>query len=187
VTRRGAAPPRSLNDPRLRHLRIGVHVIGDDYNALPPALALSRRGLIRNLRGYSIYGNDAHESPPSTLIAAVARGDVDVAVAWGPLAGYYATREGTPLVLTPVTPQIDLPFLPFVYDISFGVQRGDSTRMAQLEASMQRQRPAVRAILRDYGVPLVDSAAAPLVGAPVASVPAAPRTRDTVMQRAEER
>jgi quinoprotein dehydrogenase-associated probable ABC transporter substrate-binding protein len=149
---------RSLDDPRLRTLTIGIHVIGDDYNALPSGVALARRGMIRNVRGYSIYGNYAEDSPPSALIRAVEHGDVDVAIAWGPLAGYYAQRSNVPLDVTPVSPRMAIPGIPFVYPISMGVRHGDTLRKAELEHILAEHHADIQRILRDYGVPLASDA-----------------------------
>jgi mxaJ protein len=147
----------SLDDPALRRLRVGVQLIGDDGANTPPAHALSRRGIVRNVRGYTVYGDYTTDSPPSRIIDAVVKGEVDVAIAWGPMAGYWAKHAGAPLVLTPVSPQIDLPFLPFVFDIAMGVRRGDSTLRASLDSSLVRHRGDIRAILDAYGVPRVDA------------------------------
>jgi mxaJ protein len=146
---------RSLDDDILRELRIGVHLIGDDYTNTPPVHALSNRG-ITGLKGYMIYGDDvSKENPPARLVEAVAAGDVDVAIVWGPFAGYFAPRQPVELQLVPVQPQIDLPFLPMVFDISLGVRRGDSTRVRQLEEIMERRRDEIRAIIEEYGIPEV--------------------------------
>jgi len=147
---------QSFDDPRLKRLRIGLHVIGDDYNNVPPAQALAARGIVGNIAGYSIYGDYRLPDPPRTLIDAVARGDVDVAIAWGPLAGYFARRESVPLELTPVNPQIDLPFLPMVFDIAMAVRRGDTELRDQLESVISRRKAAIHALLVRYGVPLLD-------------------------------
>lgn len=144
---------RSFDDPILRKLRIGIHAIGDDYANVPPAHALAARGIVRNIVGYTIYG-EAH--PPSKLIDAVAKGDVDVAIAWGPLAGYFASREPVKLDVVPVSPQIDLPFLPFVFDISMGVRHGDSVMKAALDSVIERREGEIHALLERYRVPLVD-------------------------------
>ena len=144
---------RSLDDPALRSLRIGVHVIGDDYASVPPAHALARRGMIDNVVGYSIFGNYAEPNPPARLVDAVARGEVDVAVVWGPLAGYAARRQSTRLVVVPLSPEIDLPFLPFVYDISMGVRREDVALQEQLDQILIRRAEAIDALLDAYGVP----------------------------------
>lgn len=146
----------SFDDPILKKLKIGVHAIGDDYANAPPAQALAKRGLASNIVGYSIYGDYSKPNPPARLIDAVARGDIDVAVAWGPLAGYFAKHEPAALSITPVSPEIDLPFLPFVFDIAMGVRRGDTALREELEQVLTKRRPEIQAVLRRYGVPLVD-------------------------------
>jgi mxaJ protein len=143
----------SFDDAALRHLRIGVHMMGDDYANSPAVLSLLRRGLGVQLVGYMIYGDYSKPHPPSALIDAVKNREVDVAVVWGPLAGYFARRSTTPLVLTPVSPAIDLPFTPYVFDIALGVRRGDSVRRAALNAELARRKTDIGRILDEYGVP----------------------------------
>jgi mxaJ protein len=156
LSRRGAGRPiTSLDDPRLRQLRIGVHFIGDDYHNTPAAAALARRGIVRNVVGYSIYGDYSKPNPPATLVYAVARGDVDVAIVWGPFAGYFGPRTGVPLVSTPVMPTIDGPGATFVFAISAGVRRGDTVLRSAVDRAMAVERPAIRAVLARYGVPMV--------------------------------
>jgi len=157
VTRRSSGLRfASMDDPRLHHVRIGIHVIGDDYNSLPPGVALAGRGIVRNVVGYSIYGNYAKASPPSELIAAVAQGKVDVAIAWGPLAGYYAARSRVPLEVSPVGNAMAGHGIPFSYAIAMGVRKGDTTLLGVLQRELDRRRAAIRRILRDYHVPLGD-------------------------------
>ncbi|MGO4704086.1 quinoprotein dehydrogenase-associated putative ABC transporter substrate-binding protein [Dyella sp. 2RAB6] len=106
------APLASFDDPRLEQWLIGVQMIGDDGANTPPAHALSRRGHTGNVRGYPIYGNYANPNPPAAIIDAVARGDIDVAVAWGPMAGYFAAHSPVPLEVRPVQPWLDGPQWP---------------------------------------------------------------------------
>lgn len=145
----------SFDDPKLRQLRVGVHLIGDDGANAPPAHALSNRGMVGNVVGFTIYGDYSQPNPPARIIDAVARGEIDVAVVWGPLAGYFAPRAAVPLEIRPVSPQIDLPFLPFVYDISMGVARGDSALKLAVEEVLARRQGEVEAILDEFGVPRV--------------------------------
>lgn len=146
---------RSLDDSLLRRVRIGIHFIGDDYNNPPPAHALGRRGIVRNVTGYSIYGDYSKPNPPAELIHAAARGDVDVAIVWGPLAGYFGAREKVPMTLTPVTPAVDPPGLRFTFAIAVAVRRDDAALRAKLDAALDRRRPEIDRILRRYGVPRV--------------------------------
>lgn len=145
----------SLDDPRLRGLKIGVQMIGDDYASSPPAHALANRGMTRNIAGFMVYGDYREESPVRRIVDAVATGEVDVSAVWGPTAGYFIRTSRVPLVATPVTPQIDLPFLPFVFDIAMAVRRGDTALRDRLDAILVRREKEIDAILREYGVPRV--------------------------------
>jgi mxaJ protein len=153
VTRAGEPAPASLDDPLLKHAIVGVHLIGDDSANSPPAHALSARGVIDNLRGYSIYGNYAEPNPPARLIRAVADRDIDIAVAWGPLAGYFARFSSVPLRIAPVTPREDPPFR-FEFDIAMGVARDNLALRDRLNGVIDRKRARIDRLLRDYGVPL---------------------------------
>ena len=145
----------SLDDPRLHKLKIGVQMVGNDHVNSPPAHALTKRGIIDNVAGYMVYGDFAKPEPGREIVDAVARGDIDVAIVWGPQAGYFARQERVPLDLAPVSPQIDLPFLPFVFDISMGVRRGDQELRDQLDRVLERRRGDIEKILDAYGVPRV--------------------------------
>lgn len=155
VQRKGARPITSFDDPALKRLKVGVQFIGDDGADTPPAHALAKRGVVRNVVGFSPYGDYRLPNPPARIMDAVAKGEVDVAVMWGPLAGLYARRSRVPLVLTPVSPQVDVPFLPFVFDIAMGVRRDDPTLKLEVERVLRRRKTAVDSILAAYGVPRV--------------------------------
>jgi mxaJ protein len=146
---------RSFDDPALRTLKIGVQMVGDDAANTPPAHALARRGIVDNVRGYTLYGDYSQANPPARIVDAVAAGEVDVAVVWGPLAGYFAPRQSAPLEIVPVSPQVDLPMLPFVFDISLGVRREDKAFRDELDVVLGRLRPEIDRILDEYGVPRV--------------------------------
>ena len=146
----------SLDDPALRKLKIGVQIIGDDFSNAPPAHALSRRHIVGNVKGFTVYGDYSQPDPPARIVDAVAKGDVDVAIVWGPLAGYFAKQSHVPLTVVPVSPQIDQPFLPFVFDISMGVRRDDQELRDQVEQVLEKRRDEIDRILESYGVPRVD-------------------------------
>jgi quinoprotein dehydrogenase-associated probable ABC transporter substrate-binding protein len=153
VQRPGSEPPvHSLADPRLRQYRIGIHVIGDDYNSLPPGVALVQRGLVSRVSGYSIYGDYSRPSPPRALIDAVARRQVDLAIAWGPLAGYFA--DATALKVTPVPADEGVGAARLQYAISIGVRPGDSLLCRVLNHALELDRAEIDSILVEYHVPL---------------------------------
>lgn len=148
----------SLDDPRLRMLKVGVQLIGDDFANTPPAHALTRRNIIQNIIGYTVYGDYREPNPPARIVEGVAKGEADVALVWGPLAGYFAKRQRVPLAIVPVSPRIDPPDLAMEYDIALGVRRGEHAFKAELEAILDRRRADIRKVLNEYGVPLVEPA-----------------------------
>lgn len=150
---------RSFDDPRLRQLLIGVQMIGNDATNTPPAYALARRGVTANVRGYMVYGDYASESPESPIVRAVADKQVDVAVVWGPLAGYFAKRSRVPLRIEPVQPQIDGHVLPMAFDIAVGVRHGDADLKTAIEGALKREHLSIDRILEEYGTPLEPSIA----------------------------
>ncbi|MBW7969577.1 substrate-binding domain-containing protein [Bradyrhizobium sp. BR 10289] len=147
----------SLLDPRLHRLAIGVHLVGDDGNNPPPAQALGELGIVDNVRGYSIYGDYRQADPPAHLIEAVAHGDIDVAAAWGPLAGYFAGLSGVPLTVTPIRDGERFAPQQFQFAISMGVRKGDRALRDQLNAFIEEHRTEINSLLRSYGVPLVEA------------------------------
>jgi quinoprotein dehydrogenase-associated probable ABC transporter substrate-binding protein len=146
----------SFDDPQLKKLRIGVQIIGDDQSNAPPAHALTRRKIVDNVKGFTLYGDYSQPNPPARIVDAVEKGDIDLAIVWGPLAGYFAKQSHVAMQVVPVTPQIDQPFLPFVFDISMGVRRGDQQLKDQLEQVLEQRRADIDRILEDYGIPRVE-------------------------------
>ena len=146
----------SLDDERLRQLPIGVHLIGDDGANTPPADALAHRGITGNVKGYMIYGDYRQSSPPSRLIEAVENGEIDVAAAWGPLAGYAAKSSPVPLRITRIEDDGKFAPLKFRFAIAMGVRHGDHALRQELDAVIARKRNEIRELLSSYGVPVVD-------------------------------
>jgi len=145
----------SIKDPRLRGLKIGVQMIGNDGANTPPSHALAQQGIIDNLVGYTVYGDYRTPNPPARIIEAVKKGDIDIAAVWGPLAGYVAKKSEVPLTLTPITDTEGFKPLIFDYSIALGVRKGDDVFKAKLDRILQEKRPQIEALLRDYGIPTV--------------------------------
>jgi quinoprotein dehydrogenase-associated probable ABC transporter substrate-binding protein len=144
---------KSLDDPALKKLKIGVHLLGADYTNPPPVHELSKRGVVENVVGFNTFYSASN--PASAIVDAVVSGRVDLAIVWGPLAGYFAKRQSVPLELVRVpSGKGDLPF---TFDISMGVKRGNDALYAQLESALAKRRTEIRKILLDYGVPLVET------------------------------
>ncbi len=143
----------SFDDPVLKDLKIGVHLIGDDYTNSPPAHALSGRGIVDNVVGYSVFGNYADPSPPGKIIEAVANKEIDAAIVWGPIGGYFAQQQAVSLRVVPVPSETESASLVFAYDIALGVRKSDAALKNMLNGLLTQHAAEIQQILIDYGVP----------------------------------
>ena len=143
----------SFDDPALRTVRIGLPVVDD--GATPAARELAQRGLRGNVVGYNPFGDLSKEDQPAELVKAVARSEIDVAIAWGPLAGYFAQQSSVPLKLTSICSSEKPGSLPQVFSISIGVRRGEEDLRAQLNTELARRRTQIHKLLLSYGLPLL--------------------------------
>src|SRR4051812_23288191 len=151
----------SFDDAALKKLKIGVQMIGDDGFNTPPAHALAGRGIVEKVVGFTVYGDYAEPNPPARIVDAVAKGDIDVAVVWGPTAGYFAKKSPVALEVTPVKPAVDAGGLPFTFGISLGVRRGNTEFRDLLDGILKKCKADVDRILDDYSVPRVARPAGP--------------------------
>ena len=143
---------KSLADPRLKKLKIGVNLLNSDAENTPPAMALSRYGVVGNLVGYSTFYTETER--PEDIINDVAKKTTDVAIVWGPLAGYFAKSSTVPLLITPLAERDSLSDFPFRFNIGMGVRRRDVALRDSLQTVLDRKRPEIQAILQQYGIPM---------------------------------
>jgi quinoprotein dehydrogenase-associated probable ABC transporter substrate-binding protein len=139
---------KSLDDPRLKKLKVGVY----ETSAIREALSDHGVGKVE-VHYLSHNGDLVPENQPSYQIQQVIDGKLDVAAAWGPLAGYYKVVKKAPLTIQPVNLMDDS--VPLEFDMAIAVRRSDHALQRQLEQAMHEQRDALRAVLTDFGVPLV--------------------------------
>ena len=82
------------------------------------------------------------------------RGEIDVALLWGPIAGYYATKAKTPTAVVPLVKEQGGPQM--VFRIVMGVRHSDQNWKRALNKVISENQDEIQAILRSYGVPLLD-------------------------------
>jgi mxaJ protein len=147
----------SFDDPELRTLKIGVPLVGGSNNS-PPAQALAGRGIVNNIVGYTLYNDYRQDNPSSEIVTAVTKGDIDVAVVWGPLGAYFAARQDPPLAVVPVGVEAESS-TPFAYSISIGVKRSQKELKQRIDQILTRRAAEMDRILDEYGVPRLPLAA----------------------------
>jgi len=146
----GARPLKSFDDPGLASLRVGVQLPGNDGAATPGGYALAAKGAVENVHGYPIYG----EHPAAErIVDAIARGELDAGVVWGPAAGFFARTKH--LGVAPASAPKELEAMPFEFSIAIGVKHGNRELRDQLDAALDRRKSEIRAVLDEFAVPLV--------------------------------
>jgi quinoprotein dehydrogenase-associated probable ABC transporter substrate-binding protein len=149
VYRAAGIAPTGLADPRLKTLRLGV------IAGTPPASALAQYGLLGRVRPYHLMVDTRHDAPARHAIEDVANGEIDLAVIWGPIAGYFASRQKVALTVAPL---VDAAAAEGRLDfrIAMGVRHNEPEWKHELNDALQRLRPKIDAVLREYAVPLLD-------------------------------
>ena len=138
----------SLGDERLKGKHLGI-VAGT-----PPATNMAVNGLMTNARPYQLMIDTRIDSSAVAMIKDLMAGEIDAAVLWGPMAGYYARQANPPLHVTPLVKETSGPRL--AYRIGMGVRPADQYWKRQLNRLIQENQPAINKILLDFGVPLLD-------------------------------
>lgn len=143
-----------LDPAVLKSLRIGL------FDRSPASAWLDRHGLVDQGVPYRMLSPDPEQYPGELIERELAAGKVDAAIVWGPIAGFYGKRAAaSPLKVIPLRSE---PGVKFDYAMAMGVRRGEPQWKQQIESLIERKQPEIEAILRDYGVPLVDAQGNPL-------------------------
>jgi quinoprotein dehydrogenase-associated probable ABC transporter substrate-binding protein len=138
----------TLEDERLKGKHIGI-VAGT-----PPGTNMAVNGLMANAKPYPLMIDTRFDSSAEAMIGDLQKGEIDVAILWGPMAGFYAKKASPPLHVTPLLKETTGPRL--VYRIGMGVRGADQNWKRQLNRLIQENQPAINKILLDFGVPLLD-------------------------------
>jgi quinoprotein dehydrogenase-associated probable ABC transporter substrate-binding protein len=138
-----------MQDPQLATLRLGV-VAGT-----PPADLLARYDLMSHTKPYALTIDTRVASPTHQMVQDVVDGTIDVGFLWGPIAGYYRKRDNLPLTLVPLKSEPGAARME--YHIAMGVRADEAEWRRRINAEIVKRQSDITAILRDYGVPLLDA------------------------------
>jgi quinoprotein dehydrogenase-associated probable ABC transporter substrate-binding protein len=144
----------ALADERLKDKRIGI-VAGT-----PPGNIMAMLGLMQRAKPYPLTVDRRFESPTELMIADIRSGEIDAGILWGPIGGYFASRGGEALTVTPLLRETIGPRM--AYRITFGVRNQEDDWKRRLNELIARRQGDIDAILLDFGVPLLDEETAPV-------------------------
>ena len=139
---------KGLQDPQLARLRLGV------VSATPPSDLLVRHALMANAKPYPLSVDTRVESPTHQMVKDLMAGRIDVGLLWGPIAGYYRQHDKLPLTLVPLADEAGAARMK--YHIAMGVRPNEPEWRRRVNVMILEQQPQLTAILREYGVPLLN-------------------------------
>ena len=140
--------PKGPQDPSLAGLRLGV------VGGTPPADLLARYALMAHTKPYALTVDTRFESPTHEMVRDVADGTIDVGFLWGPIAGYWRKHDELPLTLVPLKSEPGAARME--YHIAMGVRANEPDWRRRVNTAILKREPEITAILRDYGVPLLN-------------------------------
>ncbi|MFL5318349.1 MAG: hypothetical protein ACJ790_01740, partial [Myxococcaceae bacterium] len=122
-----------------------------DMNNTPPVHALSGRGIITNLKGYRVVGDYSLDSPPLEILRGLERGEIDVAVVWGPLSGVLASKAPKKWTVSEVKPGPQ--DFATAFSISVAVRKDAPELKAELDQAISKRRTDIDALVDRFGIP----------------------------------
>ena len=140
----------NLNPEVRNKLKIGA------FTPTPGIKWLARHGMTEQTVAFVAMSGDPEAYPGEIIEKDLVAGNLDVAVVWGPIAGFFAKRaQGVPMVVIPLESE---PGIQFDFTISAGVRYGDGKRKRMLEELIDKTAVPIREVLTGYNVPLLDVA-----------------------------
>ena len=132
-----------------RKLRIGI------FARSPAADWLLRNGMLDQAESYAQQSGDPHENPAGIIERDLVAGNIDLAIVWGPIAGFLVDRHSGQGAWRAVPFKPD-PGIKFDFEISMGVRFGEKEWKDTLDAWIASHRGEIDAILASYHIPLID-------------------------------
>jgi quinoprotein dehydrogenase-associated probable ABC transporter substrate-binding protein len=145
----------SIFDPKLKGKKVGT------VQGTPSANLVAKAGLMDKARPYRLMVDRRYDDPSAEMVKDIRSGEIDAGVMWGPIAGYYASRDGDKLTVVPLTKDVDKAGR-LDFRITMGVRQGDDLWKRQLNDVIRKRQADIDKVLLEYGVPMIDEDSKPI-------------------------
>jgi quinoprotein dehydrogenase-associated probable ABC transporter substrate-binding protein len=138
-----------IEDPALKDLKIGLNA------GAPPADVVAKSGLAGHIKPYDLYVDTRVQTPGKDMVNDLAKKEIDVALLWGPIAGYFAAQHGDELKVTPLLNEPKKNRMEFY--ITLAVRPGENKWKNDLNTLLRENKAEIDKILAEYHVPTLNA------------------------------
>lgn len=110
-------------------------------------------GLADQIQYYQMMSGDVRENAGRIIKGPLAEGEIDVALLWGPIAGYYASVSDVPMTVNPLNELGEA----MVFSFSMGTRYQDKKWNELLNKFIDKRRDDINAIIAEYHFPSLEN------------------------------
>lgn len=144
----------TIDDPKLKDKRIGV------VAKTPPSTIMAMDGLLAHVKSYPLFIDTRADSSAQAMIDDLKKGNIDVGILWGPMAGYYARQSDPPLTVVPLLKETA--GAPLMFRIGMAVRPSDQEWKRTLNRLIMENQSEINKLLISYNIPILDESNAPI-------------------------
>jgi quinoprotein dehydrogenase-associated probable ABC transporter substrate-binding protein len=144
----------TISDPKLKDKRIGI------VAKTPPSTSMAMNGLLTHAKSYPLFIDTRADSSAQAMIDDLVKGDIDVGILWGPMAGYYAKQATPPLTVVPLLKETTRSQM--TYRIGMAVRPADQEWKRTLNRLITENQAEINKLLISYNIPILDESNVPI-------------------------
>lgn len=144
-----------LADRRFDSVTVVLHASDDDGASVPGVKAAMGGQLARRARKFLVHGDADGSNRMARVLDSVVEGHADAAIAWGPLAAYFARQHPVPMTITPIVVGAEGDAAAPPYPVSIGVRRSAPGLLANIDQALERRAKDIERLLSSYEVPML--------------------------------
>lgn len=110
-------------------------------------------GLADQIQYYQMMSGDVRENAGRIIKGPLAEGEIDVALLWGPIAGYHASVSDIPMTVHPLNELGEA----MVFSFSMGTRYQDKKWNELLNKFIDKRRDDINAIIAEYHFPSLEN------------------------------
>ena len=149
---------KSISDPIIKEKNYKIGII----HATPPTSHVAKNKLFEQAKFYLQAADPRKQKPWADITNDLVNGELDIAILWGPYAGYEAKLAKKKIKLVPLTKEEKVSRGTMVYRFTMGIRRNEPEWGKTINDLIKDNQEEINEILREYNIPLLDNLGNPL-------------------------